>query len=91
MIVYLQCANNNCAATVVDLFQAATQQFGIPSRVRADRGGEDSGVARFIVTHQGGGRGSFISGLSVHNQRIERFGKTCLVGALFCSTTSSYT
>ena len=38
MIVYLRCADNNHAVTVLQLFQAATEEFGIPSRVRAEWG-----------------------------------------------------
>lgn len=72
LIVFLKCANNNRASTVLELFQSATRQYGIPSRVRADKGGENARVADFMVMQRGTGRGSFISGRSVHNQRIER-------------------
>ncbi|CAH3156726.1 unnamed protein product, partial [Porites lobata] len=45
LCVYLGCATNNRAATVRDLFYAATEEFGWPSRVRSDHGMENVEVA----------------------------------------------
>ena len=42
-----------------------------PSRIRVDRGVENVLVCNAMVDARGG-RGSFIAGLSTHNQRIER-------------------
>ena len=41
LITYLLVADNNRAATVCDLFENATAKFGVPSRVRCDRKGEN--------------------------------------------------
>ena len=71
-IIYLECTNNNKAATVVDLFKSGIEEFGLPSRVRGDRGVENVDVARLMIARRGESRGSFIAGRSVHNQRIER-------------------
>ncbi|PIK57985.1 hypothetical protein BSL78_05073 [Apostichopus japonicus] len=72
VITYLRCATNNLAATVFRLFQEATNSYGLPSRVRTDMGVENTEVARFMIQARGSNRGSIMTGLSVHNQRIER-------------------
>eukprot|EP00794_Sanderia_malayensis_P008561 gene8561-9477_t len=41
MIVFLACSNNNRAETVFTSFHGAVQQFGLPSRVRSDKGKEN--------------------------------------------------
>ncbi|KAK0561889.1 hypothetical protein OC861_005606 [Tilletia horrida] len=58
VVTFLKASSNNLADTVGALFLQAADQYGWPSRVRGDHGGH--------------GRGSFIQGSSVHNQRIER-------------------
>ena len=62
MITYLQCNNNNLAATVLHLFLEAISIHGLPSRARADFGVKNVDVARFICCYF----------RIIHNQRIER-------------------
>ena len=83
VVVYLACSTNNKARTVYQLFREATEQFGCPSRVRFDKGGENV-VCHFMVSFRGNGRGSHIAGASVHNQRIERLWRD--VYRCVCST-----
>ncbi|XP_067233057.1 uncharacterized protein [Chanodichthys erythropterus] len=71
-ILYLNAATNNRASTAFSFFLEATHRHGLPSRVRADQGVENVDIARFMFTVRGNNRGSFISGKSIHNQRIER-------------------
>ena len=45
MVVYLACSTNNKAKTVFQHFISAVQNFGLPSRVRSDKGGENTDMA----------------------------------------------
>ena len=60
-IIYLKCATNNLAATAVQFFQAGTEKFGIPSRVRGYCGVENYDLAKFMILHQDTNRSSFIT------------------------------
>lgn len=82
--VFLHCSNNNRASTVLDLFQKAVAEWGLPSRVRCDKGGENTEVAWFMLSNprRGTGRGSVIVGKSVHNQRVERLWRDVQQGVL---------
>ena len=72
LITYIQCSNNNRAETVMESFLNATDEFGIPSRIRSDNGGENIRIWEFMEQVRGHNRGSYITGSSVHNTRIER-------------------
>ncbi|KAK7912496.1 hypothetical protein WMY93_012707 [Mugilogobius chulae] len=66
-------------------FVHAVAQYGMHSRVRTDRGGENNAVALLMNTFRGEHRGSAIQGRSVHNERIER-----LWGDLWRGLTNVY-
>ena len=84
-IMFIRCSCNNKAATVLQLFLEAVETFGLPLRVRGDRGVENVDVAWYIFNHpnRGPDRGSFIAGRSCHNQRIERLWRDVYCGCSF--------
>ena len=73
LITYIQCSDNNRADTVFQYFLRATRKYSIPSCVRTDLGGENARIWGFVEEVQGSNRGSYITGSSVHNTRIEHF------------------
>lgn len=68
--VYLNVSNNNRADTILASFLHAVQVFGLPKRVRSDKGGENVLVAEYMIEHQPTVNRPFIAGRSVHNQRF---------------------
>lgn len=72
LIIYLYGCDNNCAQTVAGLFSSSTNSFYWPRRVRSDQGMENIGVARLMLSKYGTESCPHLTGLSVHNQRIER-------------------
>ncbi|CAB3995673.1 Retrovirus-related Pol poly [Paramuricea clavata] len=82
LIIYAHCCNNNKASTVLNQFVEGVNTYGLPSRVRSDHGMENFKVAQFMLQHTGTGRGSIITGSSVHNSRVERAHRDVYSGVL---------
>ena len=69
---------------MLDCFVRAVAEFGLPSRVRCDKGVENRLMSLYMLCHplRGPDRGSVIVGKSVHNQRIERLWRDVFTGVL---------
>ena len=49
--VFLYCSTNNKAATVLELFLNAVENYGLPSRVGSDKGKENADVEWYLLNH----------------------------------------
>lgn len=61
----MKASDNNRAETVLQEFLQSVKEYGLPSRVRSDKGGENVDVAAHMLSHpeRGPGRGSMTTGL----------------------------
>jgi len=57
------------ASTVWQEFEAAVQVYGLSSRVHEDQGEENVEITDYLISQCREGRGSFLCGHSVHNQK----------------------
>lgn len=71
------------------MFEAAVGKFGLPSRVRSDKGMENAHVSWFMLSHplRGPDRGSHRAGRSVHNQSRGTFLQDAPTYFTTCFTT----
>ena len=61
LITYLQCSTNNKVEIAVSFFEQALEIYGVPSRVRTDKRGEDTLICGKIIELRGKGRRGFMN------------------------------
>ena len=69
MPVFLKMSNNNKALTVLNAFLEGEHTYGLPHRVRSDKGSEKVLVAEHMLRMRGIQKKPFIARRIVHNQR----------------------
>jgi len=72
---------------VLDLFLDAVAEYGVPSRVRGDRGGENIEVSVWVIMHRGANRASFMWGSWV--PIIGLYVQSVLISLVFRSTRNT--
>ena len=80
LVTFLKCCDNNTSATVLECFLSGVKKYGLPLKVRSDKGLENVSIADFMLTERG--ENGMITGTSTHNQRIERMWRDVYEGVL---------
>ena len=78
----MECISNNKPPTVLVCFLKGVHTYGLPSRVRSNKGRENVLLVNYMIKERGPGRGSMITGPSTHNQRIERWWRDVFDGVI---------
>ena len=81
-MTFLKAATNNQDETAFAAFRSEVAEYGLPSRVRTDRGGENFLIGEYMLQNRGTGHGSIIMGQSTHNQRIEQLWRNLFSGCV---------
>lgn len=80
LVTFIRCVDNNKADTLLLAFQEGVENYGVPRRVRTDKGMENVKIADYMIERVGAD--AIITGKSVHNQRIERLWRDVYDGVL---------
>ena len=80
LVTFVKCLNNNRASSLLLCFKEGVEKYGLPLRVRTDKGMENVEIADFMIEKRG--PSGILTGKSVHNQRIERLWRDLYEGVL---------
>ena len=72
-LAWVRVTSNNYATTVLEFFEDAMQELGIPQHVRSDKGGENILVLQKMFELRSDADCPAIAGKSTRNTRIERW------------------
>ena len=89
--VYLRASNNNKSETVLQCFLGAVTAYGLPSRVRCDKGRENVLVSQHMLNHpeRGPGRGAALLVEVCITRGLSGYGGMYLWGVYICFMTYS--
>ena len=76
--MYLKCADNNRAQTVLTLFHEGVTSYGLPNKVRSDHGGENVDVWRYMIANHENDYSCVITGSSVTMRELRGSGEMCI-------------